>query len=408
MSYQHNINFESFIGNDKFKISKTSLNKKIIYNSIKKAKKNIREKKNTFHSFSNDFKLNVNLTDLKKYKKFKKIIIIGLGGSILGAQAVNHFLKKKSKKELIFINDLDPDQINKLNKSKNLNNSLFIIISKSGNTIEVLSIINSLKNKADFNKNNCLVITENKKNNLNSFAKKLEIKTIFHRSYISGRYSIFSETALIPCYLMGINIFKLKKNILYFLNKKKSTLIKNLINLSNIYNSKKINSLVLLNYGKDLEYFSLWCQQLIAESLGKKGKGIVPFISIAPRDHHSILQLFLDGPRDNFFYIFSFKEKEKIKKNKGLFIKTLNNKSMNQVLENQKKAMISLLKIKKIPFLSIEINKRNEETIGELFSYFILETVFVAENLRINPFNQPAVEQIKILTKQNLFKKNQK
>ena len=70
--------------------------------------------------------------------------------------------------------------------------------------------------------------------------------------------------------------------------------------------------------------------------------------------------------------------------------------------------MISLLKNKKIPFLSIEIKKREEETLGELFSYFILETVFMGENLRINPFNQPAVEQLKILTKQNLFKKNRK
>ena len=70
--------------------------------------------------------------------------------------------------------------------------------------------------------------------------------------------------------------------------------------------------------------------------------------------------------------------------------------------------MISLLKIKKIPFLSVEIKKRNEETLGELFSYFILETVFMSENLKINPFNQPAVEQLKILTKQNLFKKIQK
>ena len=81
---------------------------------------------------------------------------------------------------------------------------------------------------------------------------------------------------------------------------------------------------------------------------------------------------------------------------------------MQTVLEKQKNAMISLLKSKKIPFLSIEIKKRNEQTLGELFSYFILETIFMAEELKINPFNQPAVEQLKILLKKNLFKKNQK
>ena len=134
----------------------------------------------------------------------------------------------------------------------------------------------------------------------------------------------------------------------------------------------------------------------------------MPIVSIGPRDHHSLLQLYLDGPKDNFFYIFSFKESKKIKRIKGLFNEALNRNNIQKVLENQKKAMISLLKIKKIPFLSVEIKKRNEETLGELFSYFILETVFMSENLKINPFNQPAVEQLKILTKQNLFKKIQK
>lgn len=404
MSTRQNINFESFIPVDKFSYLEKS-NKKILNFFIKKTKKNIKEKKNVFHSFSKNFKLDFNFADLKRYKKFKRIITIGMGGSILGTQAINYFLKKKSNKELIFINNLDLDQINNLNKFKDLKNSLFLIISKSGATIEVFSIINSLKNKANFNMKNSIVITENKKNPLNTFAKKLKIKTIFHRSYIGGRYSIFSETALIPSYLMGINISKLKKNILNFLVQKKTSLIKNLTSMSKIYNSKKINSLVLLNYDQSLEHFSLWCQQLIAESLGKKGKGIIPVVSIGPRDHHSLLQLYLDGPRDKFFYIFSFKNKKKNKKNNGFFIESLNNVNMNELLENQRNAMISLLKNKKIPFLSIEINKRNEETLGELFSYFILETVFMGENLRVNPFDQPAVEQLKVLTKRNLFKR---
>ncbi len=406
MTSKQNILFESFIPNDKFSNSK-NLNKKNFIRSIEKIKKE-GKKKDVFYSFSKSFKLNFNLTELKKYKKFTRIITIGLGGSILGAQAINHFLKKNVKKKQIFINDLNLNQINELNKLKDLHNSLFIIISKSGNTIEVLSIINSIKNKAKFNKNNSLIITENKKNHLNTFAKKFKIKVIFHKSYIGGRYSIFSETALVPSYLTGINIFRLRKNILNFLNKKKSQLIKNLINISKVYASKKINSLVLLNYCEDLDIFLLWCQQLIAESLGKRGKGIIPLISKAPRDHHSLLQLYLDGPKDKFFYIFSLKKKNDMKKNKDLFVDRLNNKSINEVLENQKNAMKFLFKKKKIPFLSIEIQKKNEETLGELFSYFIIETVLISETLAVNPYNQPAVEQLKILLKQNLFKKNQK
>ena len=407
MSILHSINFESFVPNEKFK-SLNKSNKKSFYESINKIKLNLKEKKNIFYSFSKDFKLNFSLSELKKYKRFKRIVTIGMGGSIFGAQAINFFLKKKINKELIFINNLNPDQLNKLKRIKNLKNSLFIFISKSGNTIEVLTIINSLKNKANFNENNTLVITTNKKSHLSSFAKKLRIKIIFHRHYIGGRYSVFSETALVPCYLMNINIIKLKKKISYFLDKKKHILIKNLINLSKVYNSRKIKSLVLLNYCEGLEYFLLWCQQLIAESLGKKGKGKIPLISIGPRDHHSLLQLYLDGPKDSFFYIFSLHNKKKISKNKGFFVDVLNNKDTNEVIENQKKALITLFKNKKIPFLSIEMKKRNEETLGELFSYFILETVCMGKSLKVDPFDQPAVEQLKILTKNNLFKKNRK
>merc|ERR1711991_130922 len=93
-----------------------NLNKKKIENLIKKAKENIKDSKSMFSSFSKDFKMNFNFAELKRYKKFKRIITIGLGGSILGAQAVNYFFKKQIKKELIFINNLEIDQINKLNK----------------------------------------------------------------------------------------------------------------------------------------------------------------------------------------------------------------------------------------------------------------------------------------------------
>ncbi len=407
MFKNNNLKFERFISADNLK-NKKKLGNETFNNSIKNAKENINFKKNVFHSFNKSFKLNFTFSELKQYKKFKRIILIGMGGSILGTQAINYFLPQKSKKDIYYINNLDFNLIDKIYKLKNLKNSLFIIVSKSGNTIEVLSIINALKNKAFFNKKNSVIITDNRKSFLNTFAKNNKIKIIFHRNYIGGRFSIFSETALLPTYFMGINIFKLRKNIFNYLQKNQSLLKKNLLNLSNIYKSKKINSLILLNYCPGLEYFLLWCQQLIAESLGKNGKGIIPIVSIGPRDHHSLLQLYLDGPKDKFFYIFSIKQNKKIKKTKGFFEAAINNANIYNVLETQKNAMISLLKIKKIPFISVELKERDEVTIGELFSYFILETIFMAENLGVNPYNQPAVEQLKILTKQKLFKMSQK
>ncbi len=400
------INFERSLPNSNL-INSVKL-KKNFEKSLAEVRKNLKNKKNLFESFSKDFKLNFKLKELDKFKKFQRIIVIGLGGSILGAESIHHFLKSKIKKEVTFIDNLNTDLIEKVNNFKNLKKTLFILISKSGNTLELLSIVNALKEKAKFNKDNTLVITSDKKNQINTFAKKLNIKIITHRSHIGGRYSVFSETGLIPCYLLGLNIKNLKKNIRDYIQNEKTILIENLKNLSFIYSSQKINSLVLLSYCPGLEYFLLWCQQLIAESLGKNGKGLIPIISICPRDHHSLLQLYLDGPRDKFFYIFSSSEKKKNKKNGELFKTVLNNANNYEVLNCQKNSIISLFKEKKIPFLSISLNNRNEEIIGKLFSYFILETVCIAERLKLNPYNQPAVEKIKILTKNNLFKSNRK
>ena len=397
------MNFNRFIPLHNFKNLK-SVTKKNLQKFISKTIENLKNKNHLLNSLNKDYKLNFNFSELKKYKKFKRIIILGMGGSILGAEAIGQFLKHKIKKKIIFLNNLDEDLINEINKIKDLKNSLFLIISKSGNTLEVLSIIDSIKNKANFNNRNTLIITENKNNDLSFFAKNNKIKIIFHKRHIGGRYSVFSETALVPCYLMGINISNFKKNNLDFLRKDKNILIKNLINMSKIYSSKKINSLILLNYCSGLDSFLLWCQQLIAESLGKKGRGLIPIISKGPRDHHSLLQLFLDGPQDKFFYLFSIKEKNKIKNSSKLFKRSLNKSNSYKVVQEQKNAFLTILKNKNIPHLSIEIKKRDEATLGKLFSYFIFETIFLGENLKINPLNQPAVEQVKIITKKNLFK----
>ena len=397
------MNFNRFIPLSNFKNLK-SVTKKILQKFVSKTIKKLKNKNHLLNSLNKNYKLNFNFSELKKYKKFKRIIILGMGGSILGTEAIGQFLKHKIKKKIIFLNNLDEDLINEINKIKDLKNSLFLIISKSGNTLEVLSIIDSIKNKANFNNKNTLIITENNNNDLSFFAKKNKIKIIFHKKHIGGRYSVFSETALVPCYFMGINISKFKKNNLDFLRKDKNILIKNLINMSKIYSSKKINSLILLNYCSGLDSFLLWCQQLIAESLGKKGRGLIPIISKGPRDHHSLLQLFLDGPQDKFFYLFSIKEKNKIKNSSKLFKRSLNKSNSYKVIQEQKNAFLTILKNKNIPHLSIEIKKKDEATLGKLFSYFIFETIFLGEDLKINPFNQPAVEQVKIITKKNLFK----
>jgi glucose-6-phosphate isomerase len=361
--------------------------------------------KNTYHVLSKKFNFDFKINYLKKYKKFKNIVIVGMGGSVLGSNAIYDFLKHKIKKKVTFFDNLDKEKLSRFKKNNNVSNCLFIIISKSGNTIETLSNLKGF-NILKLNAKNIIIITEKRKNILNTIAKKYNLFFIEHKNFLGGRYSVLSEVGIIPSFLMGINIIKLRSNLKKYLkDKNKLFLKKSSLALSEIINKKKYRNLIFLNYSPKLEKFLFWCQQLIAESLGKKGKGFLPTVSNAPKDHHSLLQLYLEGPKDKIFYIFSEKEttrnKLKAKKiNKQEFF--FDNKNIDQIKIAQKNAFIKALLKNKIPFREFKINSVDEQTLGELFSYFILETSIVGKLSKINPFDQPAVEQVKIFTKKLL------
>ena len=366
-------------------------------------KSDIKNTNKTLHVLNKNFKFNFNVKDLKNFKKFKSIAFIGIGGSILGTEAIYNFFRTRIKKKIYFLNNIDESQIANL-KKKNLSKILFIITSKSGSTIETLSntfALNIIKKNAK----NIIIISEKKNNLLFSLANKFDLFYIEHKNYIGGRYSVLSEVGVIPSYLMGVNINKLRLNLLGCLAGKGKTLLKkSIINLAILMKSKKINNLIFLNYFPELEKFLYWSQQLIAESLGKKNKGLLPLISNAPKDHHSLLQLYLDGPKDKFFNIISFEKEAKEKINlKNLKINNfLNKKRLSYVKNAQKKAVIKSFKIKKIPFREFKIKNANEEALGELFSFFIIETVILGKLLNLNPYDQPAVERVKVYTKKFL------
>ena len=355
----------------------------------------------TLNILNKNFKFNFKLSDLKRFKKFQKIALIGMGGSILGTEAIYNFLQKKIKKKIYFFDDLDENKITNLKKRENLSKILFIIVSKSGNTVETLSntfSLNIIKKQAK----NVIIISEKKNNFLFLISKKYNLFYVEHRKHIGGRYSVLSEVGLLPGYLMGINILKLRSNIQACLkNRERVFFKKNILKISNLLATKKLRNLIFINYAPELEKFLFWCQQLIAESLGKKNMGFLPVISNTPKDHHSLLQLYLDGPKDKFFNIFSIKQKSKEKINMGNigFHSFLNQKKLDVIKYSQKQALIKSFKKNKIPFREFIIKSVDEEVLGKLFSFFILETVIAAKLLKINPFDQPAVEQVKVYTK---------
>ena len=372
--------------------------KKINKRTKKDLKKVLKEKSTLLDSLSQNYKNSYSKKNILNLKNYKKVRVIGMGGSILGAEAIYDFLRTKIKKSFVFINNLETTKIFQAKNNKSLN----LIISKSGNTLETITNSHIYIKKNDKN----IFITENKESYLFSLAKKLKSDVVHHNNFIGGRFSVLSEVGMLPAELMGLNPnrFKQLNNII----KNKKFINSLLINVSNtlfFLKRKKFNS-IILNYDEGSKNLFKWYQQLIAESLGKKGNGILPLISTMPKDNHSLMQLYLDGPKNNFFTFFYVKEKNSPKIINNTILPThdyLKNKDLNQIIYAQKLATENIFLKKKIPFRSFEINLKDEKTLGELFSFFILETILLARALKLDPYNQPSVELIKTETKKILI-----
>ena len=376
------INFKSKVKNIKLKQKLHSIieNKNQVINSLGK---------NYQDSFCNK--------QLIKYKKSLNFRIIGMGGSTLGAQTIYDFLKFKIKKKFIFVDNLQPK-----NKREKKNFYTNLIISKSGNTIETIVNSNILIKKKDKN----IFITENNKNYLYLLAEKLKADIIHHNNFIGGRYSVLSEVGMLPAELMGLKKNNFRQLNALIKNKKFfNSLVANVSSTLLFIKKKKFNS-IIINYDEQSESLFKWYQQLVAESLGKKKKGLLPIVSNMPKDNHSVMQLYLDGFQNNFFTFFYVHEKKSKKVNNNLILSSQNylkNKNLSEIIFSQKKATENVFKKKNIPFRSFEIKKRDEKTLGELFCFFILETILLGESLNLNPYDQPAVELIKTETKNLLI-----
>ncbi len=354
----------------------------------------INNKNEIIKSLGNNYKYSYSKNLTKNLKKYKDIRIFGMGGSSLGANAIYDFLKNKVNKNFYFLSNLNRKTFS---NKKYLN----LIISKSGSTLETVVNSNIFIKKKDKN----ILITENKKNILRELSQKLKAEIIDHNNYIGGRYSVLSEVGMLPAELMGFQAKKFKQfNVLVKNKSFLRTMVSNVSNILSLINKKKFNS-VILNYDETADNFLKWYQQLVAESTGKKGNGIFPIISTMPKDNHSLMQLYLDGKDSNFYTFFQTKENFSPKINKATILPSqrfLSGKSLDDIVSSQILATKKVFLKKKIPFRSFYLKTRSEETLGELFAFFIIETILLAKALKINPYDQPAVELIKLETKKIL------
>lgn len=360
-------------------------------------------------------------TDLKhaqeKLSQFDEILVLGTGGSSLGGQTLQA-LAQNEKPKLIFLDNIDPFTIEKA-YDRDWSKTGLIVISKSGETAETLLqfliALKSMRKKLSNLKitEHLVVLTEPKPSSLSKLADYFNCPILPHDQNIGGRYSVLSSVGLLPALLMGLDINQLQKgaqDILYDFMK-----LSNLHDIPSLtgaalnfaFLEKGINQTVFMPYLDRCERLSAWHSQLWAESLGKNNKGLTPIRSIGAVDQHSQLQLFLDGPKDKFFTLLCAKQKDiGVKPDSTLGftdnLKSLSKHSLGSLMEAEQKATYETLAQNGCPVRLISFETYNEEVLGALLMNFMLETILMAEYLGVNAFDQPAVEQGKILTQHYL------
>jgi glucose-6-phosphate isomerase len=343
----------------------------------------------------------------KKIAVYKKVLVLGVGGSSLGGKTLSAL---KFQNRLEFLESIDPETVKNCLTKTDLKNTFFLVISKSGETIETicqtLIIIDAIKRAkiSDFG-SRFLFITESDINSLAKIAKKIGAPIVNHPQAIGGRYSCFSIVGLLPASLAGLEVKKIRAGARKILNNflTKDDIVSSCAIQLALYEQGFTNN-VIMPYIDNLKNFTDWYRQLWAESLGKNNFGSVPINSMGTIDQHSQLQLYLEGPRDKFFTFLTQKNNPHdflIKDLAGC--KTLfGSKKLSKIIRIEQETTIAVLSKKKLPVRIFKIEKLDEEVLGGLMMQMFLETILIAYVKKIDPFNQPAVELRKELAKKIL------
>lgn len=365
------------------------------------------------------------LENYAKYlQKFDNIVVLGIGGSALGTKAIySAFAKKGKNVPKLFVKDcIDPQQFADFLNDIEIEKTMFVVVSKSGGTLEVLcqtSIVEKmLKDKLGNSfANNFCVITASKDCALAEWADKNNIKTFYFSQDLSGRFSALSVVGLLPVCACGIDIKQIlqgAKNMLEMC--KNNSVFDNpalygaILQKIAMDNGKSIS--FLMPYVENLAVFAEWYCQLWAESLGKEkqenGKtvnlGQTPVRALGTVDQHSQLQLCLEGPYDKVITFIGVKnfEKELQTTDAPYLPDFARNKPLSHVLNTSMLSTAKALFERGRPNQIIMLPKLNEFYFGELMMYFFLETSFTGALMEINTYNQPSVELIKINVKEIL------
>ena len=402
------INLEYFFdGSMGYNLKSTEEYKKNIElcsNASEKVSKEIKEQSNEiFNSFTFGYQNSTKLIRDKIIKK-KYQLVVGMGGSSAGAKAIN----MRIEGNVFFLDNYDPTYLQNFFKDYNIKDFTIYVISKSGSTFETLAMCNLIfqhllkMSTIEEIIKHVIIITEESKSLLSDFAKKNNLQVIHHNKKIGGRFSVFSETSMILFDFDADTISNSAQSIVLKLTgnnlEDDTNPVVNAAVILTLQERYGINYNINLLYDYTLKNYSYWFHQLFAESLGKNEKALTPMTSICPKDHHSLMQLFIDGSKNKLFNIYQPLLMEDSLKFSPLGLGSVETVTPNKLLESQYLSVIKTFKNLKIPHRLVTSTGDKISNIFELFSYNILETVVLGYAQNLNPYDQPAVEQIKANT----------
>ncbi len=392
-------------------LEKLSKNYKLREADLEKNLHKIHSRNRGFYRVVQDKDLLESIMEFSKEnaKKFKHFVILGIGGSALGAATLKEALSPETN--LHIIDNIDPDFILQTEKKIDLKKTLFLTISKSGSTIETTTLFLYFSDKCKKAKlslkKHFVFITNSQEGFLHEISQKEKIPTFPVPENISGRFSVFSAVGLLPAALMGIKIDKLisgaKKAVKNFEDNRieKNIAFKMACTQKHFYDQDKTIN-VLMPYCQRLEKLTEWYKQLLSESIGKENKGITPVNALGVTDQHSQIQLYNEGQKDKLVIFIEVKktaEKLEIPK----LPKELRKTSFNQLFKLEKDATAEAMTHYKGPNLTIKIGKIDEASLGELMMFFMCSVAFLGELFEINAFDQPGVEMAKKIIKKKLI-----
>jgi glucose-6-phosphate isomerase len=351
-----------------------------------------------------------------------EICVFGIGGSSLGGQALADLLPFGAARapRVRFFDNPDPFTTARALESFDLKKARFVCISKSGGTAETLMQTLAAADAIEkagggkYLKQHFVVITEPKPSPLRQFAESIGCPVLDHPLGIGGRYSVLSLVGMLPAMLMDLDVEAIRSGansvVQQMLNAKQARDVPAAAGAAlhhALARSGHLRETVLWSYADALKTFGPWWRQLWAESLGKDRQGSTPVSALGPVDQHSQLQLFLGGPGEALFSLVSTGmagEGPVISRARtdALGLAYLNDKSIGDLVSAEVRATAETLHARGRPVRRIHVPKIDERSLGALMMHFMLETIIMGRLMRVDPFDQPAVEEGKVLARRYL------